>query len=201
LRYDPGVAAFGSVPVWPTSQDWRDAARLLGAGEAIALVRPEPVVPEGWELMRRMDALQMVATTALAAPDPQTERLSATDVPEMLDLVARTRPGPFFERTIELGTYLGLREDGKLIAMAGERLSSEGFTEISAICTDPEYRGRGLATRMIGAVAAGVESRGDRAYLHVRADNLGAIRVYERAGFVVRAELVISVIAQPPADD
>ena len=78
--------------------------------------------------------------------------------------------------------------------MAGERLSSPGFTEISAICTDPDHRGRGLAARLIGAVAAVIEGRGDRVYLHVVSENTGAIRVYERAGFVTRRSVSIDIL-------
>ena len=92
----------------------------------------------------------------------------AADVPEILDLVARTQPGPFRPRTIELGTYLGFRHDGALVAMAGERLHPAGWTEISAVCTDPAYRGRGLATRLVSAVGAGIAERGDRVLLHAR---------------------------------
>jgi ribosomal protein S18 acetylase RimI-like enzyme len=194
-RYDPEVAPFATVPADPTPQDWEDAARLLGPCEMLSVVRPESAVPDGWELVRQMDALQMVAAVPVSRPDPETVRLTAADVPEMLDLVARTQPGPFRPRTIELGTYLGIRDRGELVAMAGERLSLSGFTEISAICTDPGHRGQGLATRMIGAVAAVIEARGDRVFLHVRADNTGAISVYERAGFVVRVWASIDILS------
>ena len=93
--------------------------------------------------------------------------LGAADVPEMLDLVERTQPGPFLARTVELGTYLGIRRDGRLVAMAGERLHPPGFTEISAVCTDAAYRGQGLATRLVRAVAAGIRRRG-RDAVHAR---------------------------------
>jgi ribosomal protein S18 acetylase RimI-like enzyme len=193
-RYDPEVAPFGTLPADPEPADWRDAAQLIGPGQTFSLVRPDSGVPDGWELVRRMDALQMVASRPLGRTDPETVRLTAADVPEMLELIARTRPGPFGPRTIELGTYLGIRDAGALVAMAGERLSSPGFTEISAICTDPDHRGRGLAVRLIGAVAAVIEGRGDRVYLHVVEQNTGAIRVYERAGFVTRRRASIDIL-------
>lgn len=115
----------------------------------------------------------------------------------MLDLVGRTKPGPFGPRTIELGTYLGFREEGALVAMAGERLSAPGWTELSAICTDPRMRGRGFASRLIGAMVANVQDRGDRPIMHVRSDNVDAIAVYERLGFVVRRTFSIDVVAPP----
>ena len=193
-RYDPEVAPFGTLPADPEPADWRDAAELIGAGQTLSLVRTASAVPDGWELVRRMDGLQLVAGRSLSQPDPETVRLTTADVPEMLDLIARTQPGPFGPRTIELGTYLGVRVGGALVAMAGERLSSPGFTEISAICTDPDHRGRGLAARLIGAVAAVIEGRGDRVYLHVRVENADAIRVYERTGFVTRRRVSIDIL-------
>ncbi len=107
----------------------------------------------------------------------------------MLALVERTRPGPFSRRTVELGTYLGHRSepDGRLVAMAGERVHPAGYTEMSAVCTDAEVRKLGLATRLIRAVAAGIEARGETPILHVLADNHSAIRVYEALGFEVRS--------------
>jgi predicted GNAT family acetyltransferase len=112
--------------------------------------------------------------------------LGAADVPEMLDLVARTRPGPFLPRTVELGTYLGIRRQGALVAMAGERLHPPGWTEISAVCTDPDHRGQGLAARLVLAVAAGIKDRGETPFLHTSAGNANAIRLYESLGFRLR---------------
>jgi predicted GNAT family acetyltransferase len=112
-------------------------------------------------------------------------RLGADDVPQILDLVARTEPGPFRPRTIELGSYLGIRHDGRLVALAGERLHPAGWTEISAVCTDPAYRGRGLASRLVSAVGAGIAERGDRALLHALATN-PAVDLYLSLGFRLR---------------
>ena len=106
-----------------------------------------------------------------------------------MDLVARTEPGPFRPRTYELGTYLGLHRDGRLVAMAGERLHPAGWTEISAVCTEPEYRGRGFAARLVGAVAAGIRARGETPFLHAAADNTGALRLYENLGFRTRMKV------------
>jgi predicted GNAT family acetyltransferase len=121
------------------------------------------------------------------APAPDAARLGAADVPEILDLIDRTQPGPFRRRTVELGTYLGLRSaDGRLIAMAGERLHPAGWTEISAVCTDPAHRRKGLATYLIRAIAAGIRERGETPFLHTSAGNVNAIRLYESIGFVLR---------------
>lgn len=119
-------------------------------------------------------------------PDAEAVRLGPADVPEMLDLVARTRPGPFLPRTVELGTYLGIRREGTLVAMAG-RLHPPGWTEISGVCTDASVRGQGLASRLVRAVAYGIRERGETPFLHTSAANAVAIRLYESLGFQLRA--------------
>ncbi len=100
-------------------------------------------------------------------------------------------------RTVELGTYLGLRRDGKLIAMAGERLHPPGFTEISAVCTDAAFRGQGLATRLVRAVAAGIRRRGETPFMHAAATNTNAIRLYESIGFHIRRRTVFAMLTAP----
>ncbi|WP_408996793.1 GNAT family N-acetyltransferase, partial [Streptomyces scabiei] len=139
-------------------------------------------------------------------------RKGPADVPEILDLVARTAPGPFLKRTVELGTCLGIRDRGRLIAMAGERsemgvppaggwgrIHPPGWTEISAVCTDPHHRGRGLATRLVRAVAAGIRDRGETPFLHAAADNVTAIRLYESIGFTLRRRSTTVAVRSPGA--
>ena len=114
---------------------------------------------------------------------------------EMDALVRQTNPGPFLRRTVELGDYYGVRRDGQLIAMAGERLHAPGWTEISAVCTAPGHRGQGIATRLIRALTAGIERRSERAFLHTGPSNTTAIALYEELGFRVRRRLTITVIS------
>jgi predicted GNAT family acetyltransferase len=123
--------------------------------------------------------------------------LGADSVPEMLDLVGRARPGPFWPRTREMGTYVGIRENGRLVAMAGERLRPPGWTEISAVCTAPEARGRGHAARLVRALAARIEARGERPFLHVAEENAGAVALYERLGFEVRKRVTFRGFRTP----
>ncbi len=104
----------------------------------------------------------------------------------MLELVARTRPGPFARRTVELGGYVGIRRAGRLVAMAGERMRPTGWAEISAVATDPDHRRQGLGELLVRAVATGIAARGEVPMLHASADNTGAIRLYEAMGFTVR---------------
>ncbi|GGX58904.1 GNAT family N-acetyltransferase [Streptomyces fructofermentans] len=191
LRYPVDVSPWLALPDDPGPADWADVAALAGPGQEIALPGFRGAVPDGWEVTFSVDGVQLVhygddGDGPAAAPDPEAVRLGPADVPEMLDLVERTRPGPFLPRTIELGTYLGIRRGGALVAMAGERLRPPGFTEISAVCTDPGFRGEGLATRLILAVAFGIRERGETPFLHTGAGNTGAIRLYESLGFRLR---------------
>jgi predicted GNAT family acetyltransferase len=126
--------------------------------------------------------------------------LGAADAEEMLALVARTQPGPFEPRTHELGTYLGVRRDGALIAMAGERLHPPGYTEISAVCTDAAYRGQGWATVLVRAVAHNIRERGETPFLHVAKTNVNAARLYDALGFELRREVVFTALRSPALD-
>ncbi len=108
-----------------------------------------------------------------------------------------TSPGPFRPRTYELGRYIGIRREGRLVAMAGERLHPQGWTEISAVATDAEYRRQGLASRLVLDVAFHIQSRGDRALMHAAATNVGAIAAYERLGFTLRRHTVFAAVRTP----
>jgi ribosomal protein S18 acetylase RimI-like enzyme len=196
VRYEPDVGVFAGMPDTVGSESWAALARLLGPDDVAALFRADGVVapPEFREIMR-LPGHQMVATEPIGRPDDAFVALGAADSDEMLALVRRTEPGPFFARTHELGTYLGWRdEDGALVAMAGERMRLSGYAEISAVCTDASARKQGLATRLVRAVAAGIEARGDTPMLHVASDNAGAIRVYEALGFEIRITSDFAII-------
>ncbi|MDC2954835.1 GNAT family N-acetyltransferase [Streptomyces gilvifuscus] len=186
LRYPVDVSPWLALPDEPDAADWADLAALAGPGAEVPLNGYCPEVPADWEVVFHVEGVQLVDDGLPAAPDAEAVPLGPADVPEMLDLVARTRPGPFLPRTVELGTYLGIRRNGALVAMAGERLRPPGWTEISAVCTDPAFRGEGLATRLILAVAHGIRERGETPFLHTSARNTDAIRLYEALGFRLR---------------
>jgi ribosomal protein S18 acetylase RimI-like enzyme len=186
LRYPPDVSPFAALPARPSMNDWDDAAQLAGPDGVVVLAAADVAPPTGWEVVMRIEGVQLVDENVAAVPDIEAIELTPADVPEMLALVERTKPGPFLPRTIELGRYLGIRRDGELIAMAGERLQPPGYTEISAVCTDAAYRGEGLGTRLVLAVAHGIRERGDVAFLHAAGDNTNAIRLYEALGFRLR---------------
>ncbi|MET9533041.1 GNAT family N-acetyltransferase [Streptomyces sp. NPDC006649] len=198
-RYRTDVAPFVALADPASPAAWDDLAVLVGPGEQTA-VTGVTAVPDGWETVRSGTGVQLVADTLRTARDPEAVRLTPADVPEMLDLVSRTRPGPFLPRTIELGAYWGIRRGGRLVAMAGERLRPPGHTEISAVCTDAGHRGQGFATRLVRHVADGVRDRGDTPFLHAAAENENAVRLYLSMGFVLRRRNLFVVVRVPGGD-
>lgn len=154
-----------------------------------------PVVPEGWTLAVGGQLTQMVCKETLTLSDsPDIERLTDADIPAMLELTRLTKPGPFRQQTNRLGRYMGIKHDGQLVAMAGERLQVNGFTEVSAVCTHPDFQGRGYARVLVANVAAHIQQRGLIPFLHTGMDNHGAIRVYEKLGFRQRRLIHLAVL-------
>jgi ribosomal protein S18 acetylase RimI-like enzyme len=205
-RFDPEVAGFVAVRQ-PTQCAWADLRRLVGPGAVVMLSGGGDIDPPAdWPRIGGGFGNQMILDRLTTAPaiDAWIQPLTASDVPQMLALVELTQPGPFRPRTIELGHYFGIFEDGVLVAMAGERLQTPEFTEVSAVCTHPTARGRGLAAALSHRVATGILARGQTPILHVALANVGARRVYERLGFVVRRELeflAVETPAQKPSVD
>jgi len=194
-RYPVDVAPFAATRD-QSPESYRSLARLLGPeGTAAIPLAAMPVLPEGWTFVRRVDSAQMVWNTQTPPPAEHSfEELNFSDVDEMLALVELTKPGPFLKRTPELGSYLGIREAGLLVAMAGERLKPYGYTEISAVCTHPDYRGRGYASSLVSILIQRTTKRNEIPFLHVRTENVDAIRVYEKLGFKTRRNMNIAVV-------
>lgn len=184
-RYLPDVSVWTGIPERPTPEDWDDVRALIGSG-AVFGVGASAEVPEGWHAVEGSGGVQLTGEAIEGAPDAEAVELTPDDVPEMTDLVARTKPGPFLPRTIELGRYVGIRRDGRLVAMAGERLHPPGWTEISAVCTDEAFRGQGFGRRLVLDVAYGIRQRGEVPLMHAAAGNTGAIGLYQHLGFRLR---------------
>jgi ribosomal protein S18 acetylase RimI-like enzyme len=199
LRYDPEVSVFAALPDRPSPASWDALAALVGPGGTAALARIEPLeLPTGWEKVWATMGLQMVADAVPAAePAAPVVVLGAADVQAMLNLVGRAQPGPFLRRTNELGTYVGIKSEGELVAMAGQRVRIDGYVEISAVCTDAAHRGRGLGATVVRAVMAQIAPAVP--ILHVRKDNPSAISVYERLGFRLRTEMEFAEYRAPEA--
>ncbi len=186
-RFLPEFARFAGMP----ALDEAGLAALasdLQAGEVVALFEPRDVEPgPAFDVVDRKGLLQMIgaATGAATGEARSPERfrvLTPADVPRMTALVQLTAPGPWFERTAELGRFVGFEAQGQLVAMAGERLRVPGHTEISGVCCHPDWRGQGLAADLMRLVSQGIVARGETPFLHVLADNAPAVALYERLG-------------------
>lgn len=176
---------------------------LVSPGERVYVLQvPDIVVPAGLAAVRRARGVQMVATGSVSAEPTNTDIVTLTDAdaPDMLELATLTEPGPFLTRTHRMGTFRGIHIDGRLAAMAGERFRFPGYTEVSGVCTHPDFRGRGLARTLSAAVAANIEARGERPFLHAWKSNQAAISLYESLGFELRAEVDVAVLERAQSD-
>lgn len=199
VRLDPEVGVFvAAADASPDSRTLLDALcrEYPGAG----LVEPEgepieavlPDVP----VMSRASCVQMTAAALSAAPasDLDILTLGEADAEEMLALATLTKPGPFRLGTLRLGGFIGVRREGRLIAMAGERMKVDGFSELSGVCTHPDFRGQGLAGVLSRTVVAGILARGEQAFLHAYAGHTATVAFYESLGFRVRARMTYTVL-------
>ena len=198
LRYPVDVSPFAAVRSWDDPDVWDAIVDVAGRGAEFPGPPADVALPAGWERVALLDGVQLVETDRLRTrPDDEAVLLGADDVPDMLALVERSRPGPFLPRTYLMGRYVGIRREGRLVAMAGERLQPEGWTEISAVTTDPDHRGQGLATHLVLDVAHHVRERGARPMLHAAGNNANAIRLYEALGFRLRTRTAFGAVRTP----
>jgi predicted GNAT family acetyltransferase len=194
-RYPSQVSPLAAVDK-PAPSALHDLLALVQPEERVGLVSADPLqVTSDWAVLRALWIDQMVCTEPTREVGSAPIALGPNDVPEMLALTAATEPGPFLPETIQMGRYYGLRsDDGQLMAMAGERLKLDGFTEISAVCTAPEFRGRGLARALVAYLVGQMVNEGKTPFLHVKSDN-GAKVLYEKLGFRVRRSVQLTVLS------
>jgi len=198
-QYDPEISVFAAVADDVEPQAWDGLGELAGErGYVVLARRRSPEAPDSWRYLKRWPVTQYVAQKLDKVDLDGIVELGPDDAEEMVDLTARTEPGPFLARTVEMGRYLGIRQEGKLVAMAGERLRLPGWTEVSAVCVDPSARRQGLAGRLTLAVAHQIRDRGSEAMLHVRFDNHPAHNLYQAIGFEARAEVEMSILSNRP---
>ena len=198
-RYPPAIGPLAGTP--DQSQESYDSlAVLAGPGGILGLFFPDPPAPPaGWSLFRGGILTQMICRNpnlvdARALPaGVAIRKLGPSDVPAMVELANLTEPGPFRERTIELGNFYGILEGNRLLAMAGQRMRVPGFVEVSAVCTHPDARGRGYAGILMSEVMRDTLAENATPFLHAFADN-PAVSLYQRLGFIQRRTFQLAVI-------
>ncbi|RYY29419.1 MAG: GNAT family N-acetyltransferase [Sphingomonadales bacterium] len=194
LRFQQDHALFAATPDESAESLAAISALVATTGPAIIFQASGLQIPPGTVATKSAMGLQMVAES-VAEPEPiDFLELGDSDATEMLALATLTEPGPFFARTHRLGDFIGVRHGGRLVAMAGERLRLPGYTEVSGVCTHPDFRGKGFAGRLMRIVASRIVARGEQPFLHSYADNHGAIALYETLGFRIRSEMPIAFI-------
>jgi predicted GNAT family acetyltransferase len=198
-RYLPDVNRFASA-----RDDGEDAlqalARLVRPADPVFVLQvPQIRIPAGLTAVKAATGVQMVAHAPVAPPEEAAAivALSDRDAVQMLALATLTEPGPFLRNTHRMGRFFGIRIDGRLAAMAGERFRFPGYTELSGVCTHPDFRGRGLARRLSRHVAAGIAARGETAFLHAWKSNDAAIALYRALGFRWRCDVNVAVLGRP----
>jgi predicted GNAT family acetyltransferase len=198
-RFREDVGPFCALPDEANAEDYAALEILVGPGNAAVLFRDDPAHLDAWEVLGQINAVQMIGPTAPREHDVHTRvsTLGVNDVDDMMSLTSRTKPGPFLKDTWQLGTYLGVHIDGRLVAMAGQRAQTVNYIEISAVCTDDEFTGRGLARALILAQVEIILSAGKVPMLHAAETNTRAIALYEAWGFQHRRTINGAILRTP----
>ncbi|RAJ29159.1 GNAT family N-acetyltransferase [Pedobacter cryoconitis] len=188
-RYSEGTIPFMGMAN-PDGELLTQIAPYFKVNEEVFLKDNLAFIPEGWEVLNRLNCLQMcyIPTLNKAVNMEQIVKLSAFDNQELLQLVNLVQPGFFKERTAALGDYYGVKKDGKLVAVAGERFNLNGFTELSAVCTHPDHTGNGYAQRLLNVLCNKNLAQGNTPFLHVVDTNTRAIKIYEHLDFKTRID-------------
>jgi hypothetical protein len=196
-RFDPAYGLFAAAA--DRSAESRAALTQLVREHGVAALveASEPNVPEGLNVASRAVLWQMAADPAeltIVTPNFGYEPLTDADGPQMLALATLTKPGPFFARTHQLGDFVGVKQEGVLVAMAGERMKPDGFTEVSGVCVRPDHRGHGYAAGLMSVVAERILARGETPFLHVYDHNTPAIAIYDRLGYRLRRKMTMLAV-------
>lgn len=194
--FTPDISPFAALPE-TTPQNLELLYDTVPFSDPVILISTEKLrIDNPWRLLHRMEGYQMVFTKPVQTKvgPPISITLTEAHVPQMLALTQLTKPGPFVSRTIEFGHYEGIFDGDQLVAMAGQRLHAEEFVEISAVCTHPDYLGKGYARHLIQQQIRHIQAASGIPFLHVRSDNKRAMSVYETMGFETRSEIYFSVL-------
>lgn len=196
-RFPPAIVPFAALAE-NSPANFAALGALMSRSDQAVLFTLEPVAapPEFKVYLATTGEQMMGAPAEPSARGVEIVTLAAGDSRGMLELTKLTRPGPFTLRTHELGTFLGIKVNGQLVAMAGERMKPGNYTEITAVCVHPDYRGRGYAQILLGAVSRQMVARGEIPFLHVFSDNAAAIALYRRQGMEIRRRIYVTVLGR-----
>jgi ribosomal protein S18 acetylase RimI-like enzyme len=195
LRYPTAISPFADL-VDMSPQSFAALGAMMSGSEIAVLFTPDAVsAPAEFKILLAETGEQMIGTPAESSiRGVEPIMLGVDDVADMLALTELTKPGPFSARTHELGIFLGIRIDGRLVAMAGERMKPAHYTEMTAVCVHPDHRGRGYGQVLLGAIARQILARGEIPFLHVFTNNTSAIALYRRQGMEIRRRLHVTVL-------
>lgn len=204
--YRPDIAPFAAMAE-PVPENFQWLHQFLPADKTIALTYPVSMQPDirYWKIIREMDCCQMIyevpVSSFITRESEKIQPLTEMHIPQMLELTALTRPGPFFQNTILFGNYFGIFENEQLAAMCGQRMNPVPYLEVSAVCTHPDHRGKGYAKALMLRVMQLILEQSFTPFLHVLAENATAIGLYESIGFRTRTRLNINMLKkiQPQA--
>lgn len=198
-RYPVAITPFADM-MDMSAKSFAALGTLMADRDVAVLFTPEAVeVPAMFKVLLAKPGEQMIGMPAESSiRGAEIETLGPADVPAMMALTELTKPGPFNVRSHELGTFLGIRAGGELVAMAGERMKPGNYTEMTAICVHPSHRGRGYAQALMAAISRQIVARGDVPFLHVFSDNTGAVALYRRQGMEIRRRLHVTVLQKQP---
>jgi predicted GNAT family acetyltransferase len=194
-RYPSSIVPFAAIAD-DSAENLQALDKLVPSGESVLLLQADAIVlPAGLASVSTASGVQMVAELPLQnVSDQRVQRLTEDDAAEMLALASITRPGPFTLRALSLGDFWGVKVEGRLVAMAGERMKQPGYCELSGVCAHPEFRGSGFGRLLSLFVANQIIRRGEIPYLHAYANNAAAIRLYESTGFRLRSIMNVAVV-------
>jgi len=199
LRFHPDIGPISAARAYD-AEGLAALATLLPDEGLLATIEAQPHdLPPGTVAEKVADLVQLAHAGPIDPYDhPDLLQLGEADAPEMLALATLTEPGPFAARTHQLGTFWGLRIDGRLAAMAGERMRMPGFGEVSAVCVHPDFQGQGLGAIVCRKAMATVAAAGLVPFLHAYADNHAALALYRKLGFVVRRVMTVTMFRKAP---
>ncbi|PKB16987.1 GNAT family N-acetyltransferase [Flavobacterium sp. 5] len=188
--YHPDYCPFGGFTSFETIKDAISEYAVLA--NTFFIIGQKPIIPENLKLKNELICLQMIIHNQIdSTVDDQIVKLGDEHLNDLLELVKMVYPEYFKKKTYSLGNYYGIYKDNQLVAVTGERMQMDQFTEVSAVITHPEHTGRGYAKQLVAHTVNTIFSKDKIPFLHVAESNIGAIKLYEKLGFQIRTKISV----------